>query len=254
MISKRNLIFELFFRTVLVLGFLAVSGIVIASANGYLFNPGSLSFEQTGIINLEVEPPVVDVSVNGRKKSYAKDYINLVYLLPETYEIVVEKNGYFPWSKVYELTGGEAAINPWVSLFLTESHGLPATPDQIAKLTADTIEQPNYPDLDVRGHELWVKPIIRTYPVAITGDTHELIGRFSQPVMQAVWYSGRARLRTHIIFQVGDEIRVIDRDGSNDHVLVKLNQPTNAAFTTSDDGSYLIYRDGEIILQRRLHE
>lgn len=252
--SKRNLVLELFLRTILVLAFLTVSGIVIASANGYLFNPGSFSFEQTGIINLEVEPSLVDVSVNGKKKSYAKDYINLVYLLPGTYEVEVEKAGYFTWSKIFHLTGGEAVVNPWVTLFLSDSQGGPASSDQAAKLESDSAVKPVYPDLDVRGNELWVKPIIRTYPVAIAGDTHELIGRYSQPISRAIWYSGRSRLRTHIIFQIGDEIRVIDRDGSNDHVLTKLGQPANTVFTISDDGKYLIFRNGEIVMQRMLQE
>jgi hypothetical protein len=254
MAYNRNIAIELVLRTIIVLSFLIVSGVVIASANGYLFNPESLSFEETGIINLTVSPTPVDVSLNGKKKTYVKDYINLVYLLPGQYTIEITKAGYMTWNRNVYLRAGEAVVNPWVTLFWADGHTSPATAAHVSLLEGLSDTPENYADLDVRSHELWVSPLTRTYPIPAAGDTMELIGRFSNPIDRAVWYSGRSRLHTHIIFQTGNEIRIVDRDGSNDHLLVTLNQTTPTLFTVSDDNKYLIYRDGEAAFERQLIE
>jgi hypothetical protein len=254
MSKTQGLILELVIRTIIVLSFLTVSGIVIASANGYLFNPDSLSFEQTGIINIDVKPSLVEVSVNSKKNTYVKDNINLVNLVPGTYSLEITKVGYMPWSKTLELAAGEAAIFPWVTLFVIDEKRVPATLEQVTRFESQTVSDVEYPDLDVRGSELWVKPVIRTYPVTVTRDAHELIGRFSVPIEKALWFTGRSRLRTHIIFQINNEIHVIDRDGSNDHLLVRLEASGKANFIISDDSKTLLYKDGDTVYQRALQE
>lgn len=227
-------------RTVIVVLFLTSATLVIAYANGYVFDLQTRRLEHTGIINLTVKQMPVTVVVNGKKKAYKRSPINLSYLFPGDYTVEVQKEGYFTWSKVMHVPSGQVIINPFIKLFYAQSAQADATEAEIEFLTS-RVKPVLVTDLDVRGNEIWVKPIIRTYPFIVADDHFTLIGRFSEAIEVAVWNPDK----THVFYQRGMQLHVMDRDGSNDHVLVDLKTAGPTEFAVSNDGQRLIYRDGE---------
>lgn len=245
-------ILQYLYRGGMVFLFLLFSTVLIASANGFLFDRQTMQFEMTGIINLTVKQQPVNVTLNGKSKKYTSGNIRLTYLLPGSYTIDVAKTGYVTWSKTIDLNSGQAVLNPFVFLFPADPEIKPATSAQIADLTEAQKTPYEHPDMDIRGNEVWVKPISRTNPFTITADNYELIGRFISPVLGARWFEGKNRVPTHVVFQVDKEIRIMDRDGSNDITLVTLKSGNPTPFMIDQENKILIYQDGDQVFQRPL--
>ncbi len=226
-------------RVIIVLLFLTSATFILGYANGYLVDISSGRVERTGIINLTVKQMPVIVSVNGKEKEYTRTPINLSYLFPGDYTVDIKKDGYFTWSRVMQVPSGQVIINPFIKLFFATSAKDPASLEDVTFLINQ--EKPVLvTDLDVRDNEIWVKPIIRTYPFVVASDHFALIGRFSEPIASAVWNPDK----THVIYQRGLDIHVMDRDGSNDHVLLTLQNAGATEFAVTNNGQRLIYRDG----------
>lgn len=228
-----------------VLLFVIVATTLVGLTNGYIFDFGSNRFTQTGIVSLTVKQMPVTVSINGKKKLYKKKPINLTYLVPGQYNVEISKDGYYPWTKTFRIAAGEVKVNPFVQLYLASAEAEPATKKESDLLTNATMVAS---DLDIRLYEIWIKPISRTYPFTVTSDKFAFVGRYAQPVHGAIW----ADNKTNIIFQVGNEIRLIDRDGTNDHLLVKLSGDEATRFAITQDGNALIYQDGDTVYRRKL--
>jgi hypothetical protein len=232
--------------------FILLSLFLIASANGYLFNSQTRQIEETGIINLTVRPIPVTVQLEDKKKLYNRSEISLSYLKSGRYSVEVSKPGYIPWARTFDITAGQVVVNPFITLFLADGTIKDATADQIEQLKRAETAPNVYNNLDIRGNEIWVKPIFRTYPFAVSADRFELVARLSGAINEAQWFEGRTRVDTHIVFQHKNEIRVIDRDGFNDIKLVTLSNDSPTTFTVDSAKKVLIYRDGEKVLQREL--
>lgn len=237
---------QVLFYIVIVVLFVVTSTFIVAVTNGYLFNTNLRRFEKTGIISLATKQPPVEVKINGKVKVYKKSPITLSYLLPGYYDVEVKKDGYLPWSKTVYVHSGEVVSNPSVVLILAESSPSLADERQIAILRSQVPAREM--DFDIRGTEIWVKPIVRTYPFIAAGDTYSLIARFLSPIVSARWLPGKGQL----LFQVDDEIRIIDRDGANDLVVAKLSAAIPTLFTTVNDGKTLIYQDNGQVFQKAL--
>ena len=105
-----------------VISLLVVIGTVIAIlyAQGYRLrdNNGAGILQETGVLAITSVPEGARVLVNGNLTTATDDTINLD---EGTYDIKVEKDGYFPWQKTVQIEKGVVA-NFQVQLF-------PATPD-----------------------------------------------------------------------------------------------------------------------------
>ncbi|HEY1074306.1 MAG TPA: PEGA domain-containing protein [Patescibacteria group bacterium] len=231
------------FLTVLL--FVIISSTLVGLTNGYTYDFSSNQFTQTGIISLTVKQMPVTVSIDGKKKLYKKTPINLTYLVPGQYTVEIRKEGYYPWVKTFRIKAGEVKVNPFVRLYLTEINPQPATSKEADMVANATMVAP---DLDIRLYEIWIKPISRTYPFTVTSDRFAFVGRYAKPVHGAIWTEDK----TNIIFQVGNEIRLIDRDGTNDHLLVSLSSDQATRFAITSDGNALIYQDGDMMYRRQL--
>src|SRR6266542_1258806 len=138
-------------RFVIVLLFLISSTALIASANGYLFNPTTFEFEETGIAKYTVKPVPVTLEVNGKVKRYDRPDITVSHLLPGSYTVEIVKPGYHPWAKTFQLTQGQVVSNPFVVLFRDESMSKVATESQRLALLATAAQPvPTRGDLDIR--------------------------------------------------------------------------------------------------------
>jgi hypothetical protein len=92
----------------------------------------------------------------------------------------------------------------------------------------DDLAQKNNSGLTNQGYEIW--------------NNNTLITRFSEPVSKAIWYTSD---QDHIVFQQGNEIRVIELSGSNDTLLVTLSSGNPASFILNDKGDRLYFKDGD---------
>ena len=234
----------------LVLLYCSIATLIIAATNGYLFNTRTHRFEQTATISVTVKQKGVRVALNNvPAKTTKPGTIKFDYLRAGLYSLEMTKDGYFPWVKTVTMEAGEVAQYPLIRLFLADTTVTPATASQQNMLLQQPLDKTD-PDLDIRGSELWVKPIIRTYPLVITSDSFALISRFSEPIQAAQWLPGKQA----IIFQVNNQIRTIDRDGANDYILATLSTNEATIFTTSNDGKTLIFKDNNKYWQRPLFE
>lgn len=219
---------------------------LIASANGYLFNVRTRTFESTGVIALTVEQRPVMVGLNGTRTLANGEITKFTNLFPGYYDLDVAKEGFSTWRKTVELKPGQALTYPSVRLFLAHPKILSAS--QVERTALLLNQAPADTELDIRGHEIWVKPIISYYPIKNVSNDFALIARYSSGPTDVSWYPGKS----HIVMQINDEIRIIDRDGSNDTLLVDLVTSDPTQFIVTEDGGRLIYRDGEQFFTRPL--
>jgi hypothetical protein len=228
--------------------FIGVVVVLIAGSNGYMFNWQAKTFELTGQISLSINQTPVTVTMNGHAVKVDDSPVQYTDLFPGYDTLSVSKSGYYTWSATPNVVAGQVDSYPFVTLFLANPSVKPATADEQADLVSDSQNPSTSTQIETRGDELWVKPIISNYPLLTFDNQFELIARYSQPILKAVIYPDRA----HIGLQLGNEIHIIDYDGSNDTVVATLSSdsPTNFMFT--DGGKTLVYQDGTAIYHRPL--
>ncbi len=101
-ITVRRILFYSF-----VVLFLISAVCLILYANGYRWNPSKNALEQTGGLVLETKPGGAKATINGRvqesflgalfHKPEFQTPLRVEYILPGTYEVLLEKMGYWPW-------------------------------------------------------------------------------------------------------------------------------------------------------------
>lgn len=227
--------------------FFAAVVLILAVAGGYMYNPSARSFQATGVIAVGISQPPVTISRNGVTIPVVSRSVKFTRLVPKIYTIIVSKPGFTSWKATDSLRAGQAISHPFVTLFLTHPDITAATPGEARDFAAQPPAAVDS-DLDVRGRELWVKQVVSTYPLVSVSDDYTLVGRYSSSIGAARWYGGK----THILAQIGAAIHLMDRDGSNDVVLVKLGGSDPAPFGVTRGGKVLLYRQGETIYRRPL--
>jgi dipeptidyl aminopeptidase/acylaminoacyl peptidase len=90
--KKRILIFSAVF-----IGVPAVAFLIIKLAQGYKPDFSTKTFRPTGLLVAASIPDGAQVFVNGKLKTATDDTINLS---PDTYEVEIKKDGFFPWKKM----------------------------------------------------------------------------------------------------------------------------------------------------------
>lgn len=234
-------------QSLYVLTFLILTSLIIIGANGYRFNFRTGTFQQTGIISITVKPEKVLVTLDDLPTEKDKSPVKLSYLLPGRHTVQIEKPGYITWAKTIQVGSGEAIVYPFVRLFLSDTKPVLATLAQETLLQA-RLDVPLDPDIDIRGSEIWVKPISRTYPIKVASNEHALVSRYASPVGKVIWLPGK----THIIYQVDNEIRIMERDGANEIAIAKLSKSDITNFTVTNDGKYVIYQDDQTVWQKQI--
>ncbi len=200
---------------------------IVFFAQGYRLNMKNMRIIKTGILSLSADRKEADIYVNGRLESSKLPFHKNLY--SGYYDVRIEKTGYISWQASAKIE--EELVMEYKNIVLFYQN--PKTSD-----TTDTkkIEQLNNPidllaikhnnGLMTDDYEIWVDD--------------KLVARFSEPISRAIWYSDRK----HIVFQQGDEIRIIETTGNNDTVLVKLTGPDPTNFVLLGRGSEILYLDG----------
>ncbi len=110
----RQFIFLLF-----VVLFLATSAATLLYASGYRFNVASRRIVQTGILFINGRPRDADVYLNNRLVTQTLPF-RAIQLIPGSYQIRVEKVGYFAWEKNLSVYPRETTFATDITLWRNE--------------------------------------------------------------------------------------------------------------------------------------
>lgn len=221
--ETRVKIYFIVFWIFLVTSFMGLAFFILTEATGYRINWQTYHLEMTGLISLDGIPKDVEIKVNGKTHPGGLP-IKLTKILPGQYEIIITKKDYSPWSKLYNVAGGQAYEDKKIYLFVSK----PIVKETIAytkeQITDNFKSQTGR--LTTLNNEIWYK--------------NELVSRFSNVLHGAIL----ANDRNHIYFQLGNELRVIELDGKNNTKLLDLPVSEEMIFSLiGDDKIVYIHQD-----------
>lgn len=205
--------------------FLALTVLFYAQGNRFDFK--NLRTIKTGLISVEYLPKDSEVYINDKKikigKSFAKN------LPPAQYSFYISKNTYRTWQMDLNIDSKSVNVYKDVVLFKEEPLVETLTDERkISLLNGPSDQLASRVDrngLFSNNFEIWVE--------------QKIVARFSTPINHVIWYSDRA----HILYQQDQEIRVIEKNGFNDTLLVTLSQNIPTKFAINSDGSELYFSD-----------
>ena len=218
-----------------------VSLYLILIANGYIINLQSKSLLKTGMIYLKSNPKDASIFLNGVQKA-DKTPIRLTELVGGRYDIQVSKDGYSEWIKTIKVEQGLVAAENDIVLFYLKP--------QSVQIQNDEIEAFNNLPNKIINSEITIKDLSEIWiPSPDNSEENILVTRLSQPIKNAVYYSDKK----HIIFQVENEIRAIDLDGSNNVKLIDLPTNNKTELIIDNTGQYLYYKSSQDVLKVKIH-
>jgi|GEM_PF-787443 hypothetical protein len=219
----KKLILSIVFWGLLIGSFLFFSALIILKANGYQFNVQTWKINKTGMIVLNADPQG-KIYLDGKALRKPDYPAKIGGLSPGIYDLEITNPNYQSWQESIAVNYGEASVYDHILLFKSNASDTNAPAD----LTLDrlTAESKNYQNnLNILGSEIYYKG--------------SLITRFSQNVSTAVVYPDGF----HILFQTGQQIRIIDIDGSNNKLLFDLPSDQATQLSFRQGGNLVIYWD-----------
>jgi len=195
---------------------------------GYKIDFKNRRVMHTGIIYLTYYPKDAEVIINNETKDNSSPFDTA--LLPGNYDTKLKKDGYNTWVQNIAVVPDRVVSYKNVVLFKVQPEITIVTDkDSISSIDApyDNLVKNPGGNLTSNNYEIWV------------GD--KLITRFSKVITGVIWYPGME----YIAYQQADEIRIIDKYGANDNLLVKLGSAQITKYIFSWDGSSLLYKDGQ---------
>lgn len=227
--SKRwyKILFGQFIVTFLIL---AIGSCLVFYSEGYTLNLKNFKIIKNGVISLKSEPSPDFVAVNNTLYPYASIYSRSFYqlLAPGYYDIKLVKGGFSEWRKLVLVEPEMVEQFSVIKLFKSDIKSeILKNQNKIDYLNNQYNSYSNSPELQLKNdsREIWIK--------------ESLVTRFSKSVFGVVWYPDY----NHVVYQKLDEIRVIENDGFNDTLLVKLSSEEPTKFLISEDGKELYYLD-----------
>jgi len=200
---------------------------ILFYAEGYRFNYKNFKIFKTGVLAISCYPKDVTVKLNSRIKSDKTPYS--ANLLPGHYSIEISKSDFVTWSQTVRVES-EMVENFKSTVLFREKPEIATLTDQklINSLNSpiDSLAIGNKSGIYHSDYEIWLN--------------NDLVTRFSEPILKAIWYADKQ----HIVYQQGDQIRVIEITGTNDTLLVDLNSSATTNFIINDKGDELFYKDG----------
>lgn len=198
---------------------------ILYYAEGFRFNWKNLKVIKTGIIHLVSFPKGGDVYINGKSTSKKTPFSK--NLTAGYYNIKITKSGYISWTSAVKIEP-ELVVDYKNIILIREN------------IDARELEDPKKIDLlDSPEDELAAKNSLLYYNDYELWQGNNLITRFSTPIFKAVLYPDQ----NHVVYQRGDEIRIIEINGTNDILLVKLHDKIATKFIISSKGDEIYFID-----------
>lgn len=221
---------KLLFWVVMTFLFVFGSTVLLIAAVGYRVNWLNFSVHETSLVWLKGSDKNVIIYLDGKKVGnrlpYRINYVDIGWK-----ELVIKKNGYSDWEKSFYVDEGRAYEFRDIVFFKKDS-----VPEKVSdQFTKDLLNNVVTPiNIVVTNGEL------------LANDN--LVSRFSTDPVAYAWYKDGK----HIIYQINDEIRVIDTAGENDNLLIKLSSKVPSVFRLIDSGKYLLYKDGDGVFRVKI--
>ena len=197
---------------------------VIFYSQGYRFDFTSKKIVQTGGLYFKVAPRNAQVSLNGKIKDTTSVFTNSALvenLLPKTYAVEINKDGYYSWQKTLEVKEKQVTEAKNITLIpktpgLTKLDTTPAEIKSIvSKFTASATSSDGQKVIEADKHEIWIKFSEEKEKIFLI--------RFSENIGKIFWFNDY-----YLIFNVGDKIKVAeidDRDRLNVVDLAEFKTP-----------------------------
>lgn len=223
--KKRKTMLRMLFWVALVVVFTTLTTLFVFAAAGFRVNWQTKSISKTGLIVLKGEENNVEIKLNGKFMGN-KLPLRLPYLLPGWYEVTISRDTYITWQKSIWVSMGQAYEEKDVVLWRSDMKAEVESDENRVSLLNNTKTPDNI--------------IIDGGEVAADG---KLVTRFMETPGFYAWYSDHS----HIVIQIGNQIRVIELDGGNDTVLAELESSEPSVFRIIEGGKILLYKDGLVV-------
>lgn len=202
---------------------------LIAYGLGYRLDTSNFKIVKTSVVYFEFSPRDVTISINGESDTSLTSYVKNIR--PGLYNIVISKSGYTPWTE--QLRAESGAVYDFRKIVLFSSNIIIDVLSDQSKINqvnapVDILAANSPGELSNSDYEIWI------------GD--KLVTRFSEPIKSAIWYPDL----NHIVYQQGNQIRVIEADGQNDTLLVTLTSSAKTRFAIGGRGAEIYYLDGDL--------
>lgn len=211
----------------LVILFLVMGFFIVTYAAGYTIDFKNRQVSKTGLINLIVKTPNVQIYLND--KLVGDKTMILRGLSPDRYKIDVEKDNFHNWTQTIELHEQEAITLTGIVLFRQnpqiELYDSVLNPDSLASL-ADT------ESIAVSDGEIY--------------QNDNLVTRLTTEISAASWYPDHK----HIVFSSNGKLCIIDTNGTNVIELFKKDSKSFVVFASS--GKYVIFEDNGQIYRAQI--
>ncbi len=198
-----------------------VTALILGVANGYKIDFVNFKVDKVGALVVNVLPSNSTVSI-GKQRHHLTSFSNMVTLLPGRYDIAINRDGYQEWKNFVRLESGQAIVFDKVYLFLVE----PRLVLERSATLAEQVTLDTNPIVLIDGGELRLR-------VAGSAD-NLLVTRLSEQITSAELLD-----ENHIVFQVNSEIRVIEKAGTNNTLILNLESTEPAKITSRQNGSIL---------------
>ena len=221
--KQNKLFFFIIFWVILIVSFIFSAFLIILKAQGWQLNYKTWKIVHTGMIILNGDPSNAQVTLNGRIISQHLP-TQIRNLSPGNYQVVISRPDYWDWQRTINVSQSKAETLNNIILFLKN----PQDAEADKSLTVDKLIQQSAnfsQDLRIQKNEIYFQG--------------NLITRFSQNVLTASLYPDNQ----HIVFQINNEVRVIEIDGSNNTLLFNLNSTEPTFFSYVNDGKQIYYLD-----------
>lgn len=206
-----------------------LAGSVSLVAAGYQFDWQTKRLTQTGLLYIAGAPRQVTVTVNDAIVTNRLPF-RLASVVPEEYTVQIAKDGYVSWHKRFTIKAGEARTETNVQLYLAKPEVAEVTdPALIKRVMSNTAQSPL-----INGQEIRL------------GNT--LVTRVSGQLAAAQLSPDRG----HVFFQVGREVRVIEKDGTNELLLYTLATEDPCQLVVLSDGKEIALLDGGAVKRLRV--
>lgn len=203
-----------------------ISLALIIYSQGWRINFKNFKIYKTGLIYLMINPTPEKIYIGDKEfKGKNEFYLNLI---PGDYTLKITKDGFNDWTENIKIN--EEMVLSYKNVLLFSKN------PSVSELTDQSkIDYLNTPDnslaenaknkLAYNKYEIW------------TDDN--LVTRFSEPIENVAWYPDYE----HIIYQQGNQIKIVDKDGFNENILVNLSSLSSTRFVVGGKGRELYFID-----------
>ncbi len=213
-------------QALVAIGIIFIASCLIFYTMGYRINFKNYTINKIGILSLNFADHPDKISIDGKEHKNGNNFY--IDLTPGNYDVIASKAGHYDWNSSYLVKSGLVRKQNDI-IFIKEN------PEVTETLDEEVINKLNLPNtslisedkqkLTSSDYEIWVNS--------------KLITRYSELVYGVTWFPGN----DYIAFQINDEIRIIDKFGENDTLLVELENSSITKFAFKGNGRELYYRD-----------